>query len=325
MILLGTQNGLIGLTDDGTEQFRALVGRHVQHLAFDGDGALLALADDHVILGRPFPEEAADDSAWVVLGRASDLRANCLAELGGKLFIGAADARLYLLDLQNSFEPVRVESFDAIPTRDTWDTPWGGPPDVRSLAVIRGERSAVYADIHVGGIVRSFDGGQTWSQNEGSLHRDVHQVSTHPALPDSVFAATGGGFFRSDDRGTTWSGGPQAFAPRGYHRAVVLDADDPELILETISLGPHPRGDTGCEAMIYRSTDGGVTWAPAHDGLPDHFHHNINTHMLAASRTRPGVFAFHDGADRLYYSADGAESWGELGVRTGDASSVLMG
>ena len=48
----------------------------------------------------------------------------------------------------------------------------------------------IYANIHVGWIVRSRDGGETWENLQEGLEMDVHQVSTHPSDPEIVFAAT---------------------------------------------------------------------------------------------------------------------------------------
>ncbi|MFQ6098831.1 MAG: WD40/YVTN/BNR-like repeat-containing protein, partial [Armatimonadota bacterium] len=214
MLLLATKTGLLCLDDEGNEAFRALTDRWVRHLAFDADGRLLAIVDDHLVMGRPLPDDAGDDANWSTLGAVSDLTANCVGDSGDAIFVGAADARMFVLRGRGAGPAQRVAAFDRVEGRDAWDTPWGGPPDVRSLAFIRDpDRPAVYADIHVGGIARSFDRGQTWSPARGRLHRDVHQVATHPDLPDSVFAATQQGFFRSDDRGESWSVALEPFLP----------------------------------------------------------------------------------------------------------------
>ena len=41
--------------------------------------------------------------------------------------------------------------FDAIPTRSGWTTPWGGPPDTRSIAI---GPAGLFAGVHVGGVWR---------------------------------------------------------------------------------------------------------------------------------------------------------------------------
>ncbi|MGI5818565.1 MAG: WD40/YVTN/BNR-like repeat-containing protein [Armatimonadota bacterium] len=308
MILIGTESGLVALDDGGHERFRALGERQVSYLSADGDGRLLAIADESELLAVPSIEQADREEPWRTLGALPGARANCLAELGGRIFIGAEDARMWVLPSEGG-EPERISSFDAVPSRDEWDTPWGGPPDVRSLAIVAGEAPAVYADIHVGWIVRSLDLGETWTQLRDGLHRDVHRVSTHRDRPDRVYAATAQGCFVSEDRGDSWRQHLAPFEPRNYQRCVVPDFADPDLFLCTASLGPHPSGETGCEAMIFRTEDAGESWEAAHGGLPPHFYHNINTHMLAASVQRPGVFAFHDDEENVYLTTDAAREW----------------
>lgn len=82
--------------------------------------------------------------------------------------------------------------FDAIPERDRWTTPWGEPAAVRSLAV--GVDNTFYANVHVGWISRSRDGGKGWVCLRNGLEMDVHQVAAHPTDPTVVFAATADGF-----------------------------------------------------------------------------------------------------------------------------------
>lgn len=311
MILIGTETGLVAFDDEGHERFRALRDREVSFLRTDPEGRLLAIVDESEIVAGRSVEEAGRDDAWSTLGSLPDARANCLAQLAGRIFIGAEDARMWVMPSEGG-DAERIESFDAVPTRDEWDTPWGGPPDVRSLAIIAGEEPAIYADIHVGWIVRSLDLGKTWTQLRDSLHRDVHRVNSHRAEPDRVYAATAQGCFISEDRGESWEQHLAPFEPRNYQRCVMPDFGDPDLILCTASLGPHPEGETGCEAMVFRTPDRGGTWERAHEGLPEHFYHNINTHMLAASVQRPGVFAFHDAEESVYLTTNGAGEWRQI-------------
>ena len=322
MILIGTEAGLVGLDDDGNERFRVLDERKISYVRTDTGGRVLAIADDSDIIAAPSMEAADRDEAWNTLGSPPDTRANCLADLAGELFIGAADARMWAMPCEGG-EPERIDSFDTGPTRDEWDTPWGGPPDVRSLATIAGDEPAIYADIHVGWIVRSLDLGETWTPLRGGLHRDVHRVNSHRLAPERVYAANAQGCFISEDRGANWRQHLEPFKPRNYQRCVMPDFDDPDLFLCTVSLGPHPDGDTGCEAMIYRTEDSGENWEKAHAGLPEHFYHNINTHMLAASVQRPNVFAFHDADESVYLSTEAAKEWRRIATIQ-DALAVFV-
>ncbi|MFQ6097419.1 MAG: hypothetical protein ACE5O2_06775, partial [Armatimonadota bacterium] len=76
--------------------------------------------------------------------------------------------------------------------------------------------------------------------------------------------------------------------------------------------------------VLFRSMDGGRTWAPAHDGLPPHFHNNLTTHLVAASRTRSGVFAFHDDSDGIFITTDAAATWRQLPILVPDAWGLVV-
>ncbi|MCI0349254.1 MAG: hypothetical protein L0Z53_07510 [Acidobacteriales bacterium] len=137
---------------------------------------------------------------------------------------------------------------------------------VRGFAV-HGQR--LYAAVEVGGVLRSDDAGQSWALAAGSdgnpdlsgppepfVYPDIHDIAVHPSNPDLVFAATGGGFYRSDDGGVTW-----ALVYDCYCRTLWLDPDNPAHII----FGPADR--VGAVGRIEESHDGGQTWHLASGGL----------------------------------------------------------
>ena len=121
-----------------------------------------------------------------------------------------------------------------------------------------------YAAVEVGGLLRSDDGGASWSLAEGSngrsqftrptagnLHADVHSVAVHPSSADLVFAPTGGGFYVSQDGGASWD----LRYPNCYVRAVWVDPTDPARMV----LGPASNS-SGENGRIEVSHDGGASW-----------------------------------------------------------------
>ena len=60
------------------------------------------------------------------------------------------------------------------------------------------------ANVHVGGIPRSTDGGVTW-QPTIDIDTDVHEVCAHPIDPEIVIAAAAAGPGISHDGGATWT------------------------------------------------------------------------------------------------------------------------
>jgi hypothetical protein len=287
-LVVGTVKGLYELGMDGSEP-RAddgpLANREVTALAAGGDG-LWALAEGTIVLRRD------QSGSWTELATASEL--TCLLPGEDGLLVGAERARLLRLE-GGTLEP--VPSLDATPGRETWHTPWGGPPAVRSMA--RDGAGRLHVSVHVGGIPRSLDGGATW-QPTIDVDSDVHQVLAHPELADVVLAATAMGLARSDDGGERWR-----FERDGMHadycRAVAVSGG---AVLVSASTGPGGR-----RAAIYRAAlEGSVWFERCTAGLPEWFDANVDTGCLAADGD---TVAFGTADGSLFRSEDGGATWTE--------------
>lgn len=273
VVAIGTDRGLH--RRDGTIE---LAEASVDHVA---DG--WAVADGRLYMRT--------ERGWDEIGVSELDHVNCVAATDSGALAGLAGAHLLEVAAGNVG---RVAGFDDAPTRPLWHTPWGGPPDVRSIAIA--PDGTVYVNVHVGGILRRDDDG--W-QATIDLHTDVHQVI---AVDDLVLAALGaGGLGISHDRGTTWhrrSDGLHAT----YCRAVAVAGNT---VLLTASNGPH-----GNRAALYRAPLAGDE--PFHrcvNGLPEWFDDNIDTHTLAA-RGNDVVFGTRHGT--VYHSADAGHTWDQL-------------
>ena len=200
---------------------------------------------------------------------STDTTLNCVCWTSdGRLLVGTERARLaWVADGELNF----IDSFDAVPERKLWKTPWGGPPDVRSLAV--STNGTIYANIHVGWVVRSHDGGRTWENLQEGLEMDVHQVAAHPSDPATVFAATASGFYLSRDYGDTFMH-QRSGMPYYYQRACACFPES-DVYLVSTSRGPHSRVD----AQLYRSDNAGENWALV-AGLPEQIGENIDTFQI---------------------------------------------
>jgi len=281
-ILIGTDDGLHELNGAGAAGEVRLAGRAVTALA------------------------AQRDSAWAVVGRTElwrttaeewsaaadgDVDLTCVSPTAGGLLVGSAGARLFRL-AEDRLDP--LPAFDGAQGRPDWYTPWGGPPDTRSISEWD---DAVYVNVHVGGVLRTTDGGASWTPTI-DIDADVHQVAT---TDDLVLAACAGGLAVSKDRGGTWAARDDGLeAP--YARAVAVCAD---AVLVSSSNGPR-----GGRAALYRGSPAGGTLERCRTGLPDWFDDNIDTYCLDA--LPDGALAAFGTADgRIYASEDGGASWGE--------------
>lgn len=231
---------------------------------------------------------------------STDLRLNCVRwTLDDRLLAGTESARLAWVE--NSVLHF-IDSFDAVPERKLWKTPWGGPPDTRSLAVATD--GTLYANIHVGWIVRSRDGGTTWQNLCEDLEMDVHQVATHPTDPGTVFAATARGFHLSTDHGDTFTRQSNGM-PYLYQRACACFAQR-DVYLVSTSRGPHGKSD----ALLYRSEDAGKNWALV-NGLPEQIGENIDTFQIITADEAHALVIVDD--TTVYETHDWGINWSEVG------------
>lgn len=130
------------------------------------------------------------------------------------------------------------------------------------------------------GIWKSTDGGATWTFCGLPDSRHVGRIRVHPQHPEIVFAAAMGhvsgpnderGVFRSKDGGKTWQ--RVLFANADAGAVDLCFGADPAVVYATTWRAiRRPWGfESGGEGSgMWKSTDGGDTWAPLHDkpGLP---------------------------------------------------------
>ena len=214
------------------------------------------------------------------------------------LLIGTDDSA-FVYALKSADGPaVRNVQFDNLEARKKWYTPWGGPPAVRRFAVT--QDGTVYADIHVGSIMRSIDYGATWEPVEPSLHPDVHEIAVSKAKPDRVYANTANAVYVSDDRGATWTHRRDGL-PARYGRAVAVHPENPDLVLASVSDGP--RGGNG---RLFRSENAGADWEHVDNGFPASVNQNIDTKRVAFTSDGSAWAAV---GKTLYMSQDGGKTW----------------
>lgn len=281
---VGTDSGLWVLEDEAARPVEALAARAVTALALDGP-TLWALVDGSALW-------ESDGDRWTPRAALDGLSATCVGPTRDGVLIGTEQAHLLRLGRSGL---ARVETFEAVEGRETWYTPWGDPADVRSITVA-GD-GAIHVNVHVGGVVRSRDGGMSWTPTV-DIEQDVHQVLTHPSRAEVVLVASAEGFGVSRDGGDSWT-----FETAGLHahyaRAVAA-ADD--CVLLSASTGPRGR-----RAAIYRRPlDDGGRFERCRDGLPEWFADNVDTGCLAAT----GPLVVCGTADgRVYRSDDAGVTW----------------
>jgi hypothetical protein len=302
-VLVATwSDGLFAVTGDGRTQ--EIASQPVRGLAPDGRGGVLAIVGRHSLCRR------APDGEWATVA-TSEFELSCCLAVRDAICVGTDDARM-LRHRHGSGVLDPMDGFDNTPGREAWFAGSAivngqrvGPPlGIRSLAA-NSKGSILFANVHVGGIPRSTDGGKTW-QPTIDINTDVHEVRAHQTDPDIVVAASALGLCISQDAGTTWtierdglhaaycsavafsgnnifvSASTDHFATKGrIYRRRTRPEGDKGAIEEGLPTWINGIADTGCIAthgstivvvdragILYMSTELGRAWSQSSERLP---------------------------------------------------------
>ncbi|MBV9546177.1 MAG: glycosyl hydrolase, partial [Chloroflexi bacterium] len=153
---------------------------------------------------------------------------------------------------------------------------------VGALAVAESDPNVLYAGMgecnirgnvsHGDGVYGSTDGGRTWRHLGLAETRHIARIRIHPKDPERLYVAAFGhaygpnterGVYRSVDGGRTW----QPVLQRNNHVGAIdlaLDVTNPRVLFAALweaQRSPHSLSSGGPGSGLFRSTDGGDTWA----------------------------------------------------------------
>jgi photosystem II stability/assembly factor-like uncharacterized protein len=174
------------------------------------------------------------------------------------------------------------------------------------------------------GVYRSDDGGTTWRHVGLEAVGNIGALLVHPEDPDRVWVAAIGnpfapnperGVFRTADGGETWE---RVLFVSERTGAVDLEVapDDPTLIYATLwraERKPWTIISGGREGGVYRSRDGGETWAPLTGGLPEGLRGKADLAVSGADPDRVYVLIEAPGdKGGVYRSDDRGDTWRQV-------------
>jgi hypothetical protein len=286
-----------------------LAGRAVRGIAADGRGGALAIVDGNTLCRRSVEGE------WSTLLAVDDDLACCVAYRDA-IYVGTNTARVLRLDADQKLTD--LPALQSVKGRETWTAGQAlvngrlmGPPlGVRSISVT--PDGTLLANVHVGGIPRSTDGGTSWHPTI-AVDSDVHEVLAHPSRPEIVIAAAAVGLCTSRDGGATWHIQHEGLHAR-YCSAVAFVGDE-----IWVAASEHHFASQG---RIYRRPiDEAVPLHPVLDDLPEWTDGIVDTHCIGANASR---VVFADRAGDLYVSSDFGLSWSRAAQHLPAPSGVLV-
>ncbi len=219
----------------------------------------------------------------------------------------------------------------------TWQPVFDGQDtgSVGALAVAPSDPSIIYVasgeglrrpDLSVGnGIYKSTDAGKTWTHLGLRDGQQINGLAVDPRDPNRIFAAVMGhpygpnaqrGLYRSVDGGTTWQKVLGNDENTGA-ATVVLDPSNPDVVYASLWASRNPPWRLQSSLTLYqnggvfKSTDGGTTWAQLKTGLPN----GVSRVGLAVSKSdsnRVYAWVSDAGGCGIYRSADAGASFSKV-------------
>jgi len=152
-----------------------------------------------------------------------------------------------------------------------------------------------------GGVYKSVNRGARWEKvNNGLVLPDVLKSSralgvtamqVDPNSPDTVYAGTLNGIYKTTDAAQSWKRIAESL-PDQMISAMLLDRSAANVLYAASRQG------------IYKSEDGGTTWRALNKGLT-----SLNVRSLAQSWLDPSVWYVGTNGSGLYRSEDRGETW----------------
>jgi photosystem II stability/assembly factor-like uncharacterized protein len=285
-VLVGTSDGYHVFSSSGGRD-HALTGHHVDALAPGPAGTWVAIVDHRAVWRH------GADGAWAELAHGEHIMVS-LATAHDTVFAGTADARMLRVS-EGALEA--LPAFDNAPGREEWHQV-GPPIEVRSLSATC-DGKVLLANVHVGGILRSTDGGESW-QPTVPVDDDIHQVCAHPEEPNVALAAAAVGLCRSHDAGATWEVEARGLQST-YSRGIAALGD-------TLFLS-NADGPFATRSRIYTASIDGGPLALAADGLPGSVDGMVDTRGIAA---RNGTIAIASRTGQVWARPRGEPEWRQL-------------
>lgn len=213
---------------------------------------------------------------------------------------------------------------------------------VMALAVAPLSPQTLYAGLAYGaGGYKSTDGGASWTRiwspsgDSGTLPPYIETIAIDPLNPETVYLGTyippnkpgEHGMFKSTDGGKTWTSMDSGLPPEvNFAVSLKIAPSNPRTLYLVGNRGRRNLNSYDVNEDVYRSVDGGDSWADVSYGLPKDFN-GYSSWRLAVDPTNEKVIyagnADNEVDPRLYKSTNGGGSWAAASAGLPTSLSIL--
>ena len=195
-----------------------------------------------------------------------------------------------------------LKSLNNVSSAKEWHSPWG-PADLSTIVFHPRDVRSMYVGIEVGGVLKSSDEGANWKEISNGLHQDVHCLAVNYYNPKIIFAATGGGIYRTVSAGELWADIGHGIDMK-YAIAVTIHPAKPNITYLAIAMGPP-----GNQALLYKSEDYGERWTMLHNGLPYPMLKGVRRRALIVNSAAPAEVYAGTSDGTMFYSPNEGMKW----------------
>lgn len=227
------------------------------------------------------------------------------------IYAGTKPAHMHISD-DGGQSWTELDGFHRIPNRWWWFSP-AEPPDrrpyVMCIAPSPTDPNVILAGIEFGAVVRSEDGGRTWSRHRKGSLRDCHSLKFHAKNGNWAYEAggSGGGASFSRDGGRTFRKAKKGLA-KNYGIVCAADPEKPEIWYVCTAPSPFNAFGKQPEIYLYRAT-GGAGWQPV--GWQGHPLPVAPTALTTVPGLTGHLYAGLYNGD-IWHTADYGDTWTKL-------------
>ena len=253
-----------------------------------------------------------------------------LGRVGDRLYAGSKPAMLLASD-DGGETWEKVSSLSDHPSVEDWQ-PGAAGLVLHTIVADPGNPEKFWLAISAAGVFATEDGGATWDRRNRLSNAEACGRHDHPAAPrdgqtghcvhnmvradgtgDLLYQQNHHGVYRSRDGGRSWDDITEGL-PSTFGFPVHVHPRDEATIwtlpLNGDGIGRYP---PDAAAAVWKSTDGGESWAAKRAGLPqDGCYFTVLRQAMSGDAGDPAGIYFGTNSGSVFASADEGETWDEV-------------